>query len=286
MVHFFVLPVSCGKTQWLGNDLITCAGLTRICHHSWVRSLQRTPPVLVTNSNTRVSLSKIQYLSIPISNVAAVLTIILPLLTGAGIRGAQSALIRSDDSASKRRRMPSWVVPAGFVFLVIYETAIATMSLGYMVPAEDLTCRLQQRWHYLFDRVHDVGAITRIQDAHQCCGLHTIRDRGWPSRGSGDLTCSTTFNRNRSCLNSWRQDEQIYAGLLLLVAVGSFLVKVSHKPYVTVSILLAAPFDVGTFADLDSFDATAPGLIHVPRSGPIAAPGAPIHRINHERRGC
>ena len=36
-----------------------------------------------------------------------------------------------------------------------------------------------------------------------------------------------SIGRKRSCFGSWRQDEQISAGLFLLVAVGTFLVKAS-----------------------------------------------------------
>ena len=40
--------------------------------------------------------------------------------------------------------------------------------------------------------------------------------------------CAETFNREQGCLGEWRKDVQITAGLLLLVAVVVFLLKVSH----------------------------------------------------------
>lgn len=111
---------------------------------------------------------------------------------------------------------------------MIYETAIATLSLTHMAPPDNINCALERNWDRLF-RSKDGARIRRIQDAHQCCGLHSIVDRAWPfqSRDHGVDSCAKAFNRTKACLGSWRRDEQIAAGLLLLVAVSTFLLKVS-----------------------------------------------------------
>ncbi|KAI4126894.1 MAG: hypothetical protein LQ338_003508, partial [Usnochroma carphineum] len=173
-----------------------------------------------------VSLSQIRWLSLPISNGIPIAAIVLPVLTVIGIRGAQSALTGSDDSVLKRRSLPSWVIPAVFVFLVVYDTVIATLSITQMLPSDVLTCQLSERWLALWE-AHDSNAIRRIQDARQCCGFRSTKNMAWPFDGDqGVATCSHTYRRERSCLPAWRRDLQINAGLILLVAVGTFSVKV------------------------------------------------------------
>ena len=39
-------------------------------------------------------------------------------------------------------------------------------------------------------------------------------------------SCTQAFDRQRSCVGGWRQDEQVTAGMMLLVASGVFLTKV------------------------------------------------------------
>ncbi|KAL8924200.1 MAG: hypothetical protein Q9208_004164 [Pyrenodesmia sp. 3 TL-2023] len=48
----------------------------------------------------------------------------------------------------------------------------------------------------------------------------------WPFDGDqGAGTCTTMYGRGQSCLGAWRKDQQVFAGLVLLVAVGNFAVK-------------------------------------------------------------
>lgn len=186
--------------------------------------------VLSLLNGYRVSLSQIRYLSLPISTATPTAAIILPLLTGIGIRGAQSLLTRSNDNLLKRGSPPSWVLPVFFVALVVYETVIATLAVSQMLPSEALTCQLFERWQSLWSN-RDAEAIKRIQDAHNCCGFRYLKDKTWPFAGNhGAETCSIMYGRDRPCLPAWRRDHQINAGLLLLVAVGTFLVKVSPLP--------------------------------------------------------
>ncbi|KAL9025133.1 MAG: hypothetical protein Q9196_005995 [Gyalolechia fulgens] len=168
--------------------------------------------------------SIVHFLALPATPIAAM---ILPILTGIGVRGVQSILIRSDDSLLKRPSPPSWALPVGFVVLVVYESVLATLAVSQMLPSDALTCELFQRWQSLWS-AHDGDAIKRIQDAHNCCGFKTIKDRAWPFAGNkGAETCSIMYEREQNCLPGWRRDRQIHAGLILLVAIGTFLVKAS-----------------------------------------------------------
>ncbi|KAL9595760.1 MAG: hypothetical protein Q9219_006258 [cf. Caloplaca sp. 3 TL-2023] len=168
---------------------------------------------------------KIRQLSLPIPTATPAAALILPLLTGIGVRGAQSFLTGSEDALFKRQPLRPWALPVLYVVLVIYESVIATLAITQMLPSDALTCGLSQRWQSLWS-THNADAIKRIQDAHNCCGFRTTKDRSWPMRGNqGADTCRIMYGRERSCLSGWRQDQQIYAGLLLLVAIGTFLVQ-------------------------------------------------------------
>lgn len=116
-----------------------------------------------------------------------------------------------------------------FILLIIYDTVIATLALTHMVPPASLTCPLQRQWEHLFSS-KNVEVIRRIQDRHKCCGLRNKHDKAWPFPDKRHTVnaCAETFNRERGCLGEWRKDVQITAGLLLLVAVVVFLLKVSQ----------------------------------------------------------
>jgi hypothetical protein len=94
-----------------------------------------------------------------------------------------------------------------------------------MIPPSSLHCGLKERWYTLYNW-KDGDAIRRIQDAFDCCGLDTVKDRAWPFSFNGASTCAKDFGRKNSCFGAWRKEEQIQAGLLLLVAVLVFVVKV------------------------------------------------------------
>lgn len=70
-------------------------------------------------------------------------------------------------------------------------------------------------------------AIFAIQDAFNCCGFRTVKDRAYPYKKGFASECAALYDRNSSCFKPWRQAEQINAGLLLLVASIVFIVKVS-----------------------------------------------------------
>lgn len=119
-----------------------------------------------------------------------------------------------------------------FLALTLVETIIATLALTHMVTPDNLTCGLRRQWDQLYSN-KDATAIRRIQDAHQCCGLVTPKDHAWPFQDKNNEAdaCITAFDRHKGCLLDWRQDEQIYAGLLLLVALSTIALKVC-RPFI------------------------------------------------------
>ena len=174
-------------------------------------------------------MSNIRSLSLPISTVTATATIILPLLTGAGIYRAQTVIARPNKSHGPNDFPFSWETLVVTMLLIIYDAVIATLSLTHMAPPGDLQCHLDRQWGQLYSD-KDAEAIRRIQDAHQCCGLHRVKDKAWPfqDKNHGIDACVKMFGRQESCFGEWRRDEQVAAGLMLLVAVLTFLVKAIH----------------------------------------------------------
>ena len=172
---------------------------------------------------------RIKAYAIPLSRVTATATIILPVITGIGMRSAQTLASRSNGFAPKAKNSIPWTPTVVFMLLVIYDTAIATLALTHMVPPASLTCPLKRQWELLFSH-KNVEVIRRIQERHQCCGFRNKHDMAWPFPDKRHTinACAETFKREQGCLGEWRKDVQITAGLLLLVAVVVFLLKVSQ----------------------------------------------------------
>ena len=166
-------------------------------------------------------------MALPISTVTATATIIIPIFTGVTLRGARSLTRRSHGGLGDAKNSFSWSAILLIMLLVIYETVIATLALTHMTPPNDLSCHLERQWSWLFSN-KNADVIRRIQDRHQCCGLHSVQDRAWPfpDRSHTAAACHEAFGRQRSCFGGWRQDEQITGGLILFVAVVAFLIKV------------------------------------------------------------
>lgn len=183
-------------------------------------------------TSSSIALYRIRAFAIPISTVTATATIILPILTGVSLRGAQRLASRSNGSLTSAKPSLSWTTMVVFILLTIYETAIATLALTHMAPPSSLNCQLDQQWSRLFSN-KNAEVIRRIQDRYQCCGLHSTVDKAWPfpDRSHPVTACRDAFNRRNSCMGGWRRDEQIAAGLMLLVAVVVFLMKVSEMNF-------------------------------------------------------
>ena len=109
-------------------------------------------------------------------------------------------------------------------FQLIYETVVATLALTHILPPDALVCGLGARWQKLF-LARNRDATRAIQDSFKCCGFNTLLDRAFPWDGSA-AQCRETFGYKKPCAGPWRKAEQINAGLLLLVAVVVFVIKV------------------------------------------------------------
>ena len=164
---------------------------------------------------------RVRALSLPIPAVTASAAIILPIVTGLTLRGSQALAIRA------KHTLPGLHIVL-LVLLIIYDTALATLALAHMAPPSELDCGLDHRWARLFSN-KNAEVVRRIQDRHQCCGLRSPMDRAWPFPDSRHraTSCIETLDRQRRCLEGWRQDEQVVAGLMLFVAIGTFLIKAS-----------------------------------------------------------
>jgi len=108
-------------------------------------------------------------------------------------------------------------------FQLMYETVVATLALIHILPPNALTCGLGERWLKLV-LAKDGDAVRAIQDSFKCCGFRTLKDNAFP--WGKPSQCQEIFKYKESCLGPWRKAEQINAGLLLLVAVVVFVLKV------------------------------------------------------------
>ncbi|KAI9641057.1 hypothetical protein NHQ30_010485 [Ciborinia camelliae] len=170
------------------------------------------------------SYSQIRLLSLPISQALALFTIVLPLVTGISTQGAVGLIQRANKKEQNQLTLPLIAVIG---FQLVYETIVATLALTYMIPPKSLHCGLEDTWQKLFSS-KDERKIRAIQDALNCCGLRSVNDRSWPFRTDAHASgnCVELTNRSQSCFGTWRQAEQINAGLLLIVAIVIFIVKV------------------------------------------------------------
>ena len=177
---------------------------------------------------------RIRAFSLPISTVTATATVILPVITGVSLHGAQRLSIRANDPTARTKMSFSWSAIIVLVLLVIYETAIATLALTHVAPPSELVCGLERQWIALYSN-KNAEAIRRIQEQFQCCGFRSVQDRAWPfpDRSHTARACVEEFGRSSSCLGSWRQMEQVTGGLILLVAVVTFSLKV-RRPMLSI----------------------------------------------------
>ncbi|KAH6716097.1 hypothetical protein BKA61DRAFT_672375 [Leptodontidium sp. MPI-SDFR-AT-0119] len=185
--------------------------------------------------------TQIRYLSLPIPQALALLTVVLPFITGISAQRTYGLVRRSANNEPYQLTIPLIAVIG---FQLMYETIIATLALTHMIPPAALLCGLESKWKSWWS-AHDANAgeaIRTIQDALNCCGFNTVRDRSWPF--TEPATCAKTFGRTQSCAAPWRRSEQIHAGLLLLVAVSVFIIKVLSL----ISLLTSTTFSQSRWA--------------------------------------
>jgi len=170
----------------------------------------------------RYAFSQIHSLSLPIPQALGIFTVVLPLITGISTRGANGLIKRAVGKEQEQLTIPLIGVIG---FQLIYETIVATLSLTYILPPSFLDCALNEKWQQFYV-VRNAKAIRDIQNAFECCGYRTVKDRAWPFTEHTASPCSSTLDRTKSCAGDWRKATQVTAGLFLLVAVVVFIVKV------------------------------------------------------------
>ena len=110
------------------------------------------------------------------------------------------------------------------LLLIIYGTTISVLSITYLGPAKSLDCGLSEKWRSLY-QAKEAESIKTIQDTLDCCGFRTVADMPFPFPAKDVLAdaCHLRFNREKACLDDWREREQVAAGFMLLVAILSFI---------------------------------------------------------------
>ncbi|TVY78436.1 hypothetical protein LSUE1_G007220 [Lachnellula suecica] len=187
----------------------------------WTRVFLWTGPLLLLllTAIAGYAYSQIRYLSLPIPQALALFTVVLPIITGISTQGVSGLIQRSSKSEQYQLTIPLLAVLG---FQLMYETIIATLALTKIIPPSALSCDLNSKWQSLF-QTKNIRAISAIQDSLQCCGFNSVKDRSFPF--GQPSTCAKDYGRSQSCAGKWRRAEQVNAGLLLLVAVVVFMLK-------------------------------------------------------------
>jgi hypothetical protein len=162
-------------------------------------------------------------LSLPLSPAMTLLAIFLPL-TASAIAIYFPHLIRTATGSELRRRLLPVALQAA---QLIFTTVLATFFLGNAIPSSARSCLLSTQWQELYSR-HDGEAIRRIQDALNCCGFRTVKDRSWPFPSEGQLVnCAVQFGRTTPCAAPWTTALQATSGLEFGVVLGVGFLQVS-----------------------------------------------------------
>ncbi|EXJ65832.1 uncharacterized protein A1O5_11073, partial [Cladophialophora psammophila CBS 110553] len=87
----------------------------------------------------------------------------------------------------------------------------------YAVPSDILSCGLESQWTRLF-RAKNEDAVRGIENAFRCCGFNSLHDRAWPfpSQDVDVRACERSLGYTRRCVDPWRNQEQVAAGLVAL----------------------------------------------------------------------
>jgi hypothetical protein len=91
-------------------------------------------------------------------------------------------------------------------------------------------CLLGDRWAGAFHAKNE-GLIRALQEALQCCGLRSSRDRAWPfpDRTHAADACVVRYGYDRSCEALWMQRERgVLVGMVAVGVVG-LVVKASNS---------------------------------------------------------
>ena len=158
-------------------------------------------------------------LHLPIPTFPNVLAVILPIF---------SFLVLTYDKYSTSRGFVFSFIPesAGITILALLDSSLATAACS-LIQEDLLKCSIDSRWQSLYT-AKDTLAIKGIQEAFNCCGLHSNVDRAWPFpvKGRGADSCSKSYGRTESCEGPWKQQERIVLGIWLAIGLVGLITKV------------------------------------------------------------
>jgi hypothetical protein len=106
-------------------------------------------------------------------------------------------------------------------------TILATILFETILPSSTLDCMLETQWMHMF-RAHDSRGIQSIQDAYDCCGLNTVRDRAYPFPPGEADRCAKRYERDVACKGPWRGALQKTSGVDLIFVIVAGLIQVSN----------------------------------------------------------
>jgi hypothetical protein len=164
-------------------------------------------------------------LSLPISTATTVLTILLPFFAAANVYFTPVLNRLFASSRGYQQFVPS----ALHIFQGGLALIIATLAFQGFLPGQLLDCGLEGKWQRLYSS-HDRQAIERIQNAFDCCGFRSVKDRTWPRD-----QCGESYGRDTACLQPWRASMQRTSGLEFALTVIIGLIQVST--YITETLL-------------------------------------------------
>lgn len=165
-------------------------------------------------------------LSIPISSALTILTAILPFiaLVNAYIRPNLLLIAHQHPPPSLRRHLPT----ALQTLQALVSAVLATLLLQSSVPDSlFVRCALEDQWTRMF-RAKDARSVRIIQDALDCCGFNSVKDRAYPF--GQPSTCPETYGRDRSCREAWKGAMQTSAGVDFGVVLAVALLQVRFRP--------------------------------------------------------
>ncbi|KAG8410260.1 hypothetical protein J3458_017975 [Metarhizium acridum] len=155
-------------------------------------------------------------LSLPISPALTIITLLLPL--------AAAANAFSYPRLARSHSRLNLLAQALQVGQAILTTVLATLLFSNILPSAARDCLLSTLWQRFFSS-HDARSIRRIQDALNCCGFNTVRDRAWPFPNQHTAQqCAETYGRDTACIQPWRTALQRNAGVSfgIVLFIGIF----------------------------------------------------------------
>ncbi|CCF33522.1 tetraspanin [Colletotrichum higginsianum] len=168
-----------------------------------------TTAIIVHVSSTNLFLPTAPFLSI--------LPILLPIIGTINAFYYPRLLFNASRSTARAEQLFPTIIQT---LQGILTTAIAVLLLQSALPGDDLNCALSTRWQRMFS-AKDESSIRSIQDSLDCCGLNSVKDRGWPF--AGNVRCAERFSRDTPCVGPWREatvrNSAIDLGIVLAVGV-------------------------------------------------------------------